>query len=667
MSNEQDLIELKHPNIENRLRAIEHLGQEGAKGSLNQVIECLQSPEWRIRKEAVHGICQFPPDRDLFEPLIEALKKSTDPGEKNSLVEIFVEFGPKAVAPLMTHFQEMTPDVKKLCLDIFGDIGSRDASYLVIRCLKDENPNIQIAAIEALGKLKENRGVDDLVGFLSHEDHLLSFAAIKSLEQIGDTRSVEPLIRLLGKNFLERAALKALGQLGDISALNPIVNSLQGGSQKVKKSAIEALMDLQEQMVQQNEIKIIGRLREIYNKNIMLFLLEILKNPEEEAQVIRGTIRILGWMGELMSITALVPFMEGMHKEEAIQAIIRMKRGGVDTLVSLLPKVEGATREGVIKCLGEMGDRKAVNPLLKLATDPVGHVRQSLAVTLGKLGDVAATKVLIQLMDDPYQNVQEAAVQALRKFKDLGLISECIHLLNHEKINFRRNSIRLIGYFKAKEAVPQLALSLKDQDPVIRKETLLALKNMENLNIKEWVTYALADESPEVRLSALSCFEGHSEIQLAPFVDILKKDESIWVRSSLARLLGGAKVESALKVLVELLNDPVGLVQIGAIETMSHFHDPQLNLLLVEKLKSEDSEVQSAALAALGEMGDPSLGGLLEGFLGHESWNLRAAAVRSIGKIKYRSAFQRIEKMSMDDPDKLVRKSAQYAMEMILG
>ncbi|MHB8483332.1 MAG: HEAT repeat domain-containing protein, partial [Nitrospiria bacterium] len=75
----------------------------------------------------------------------------------------------------------------------------------------------------------------------------------------------------------------------------------------------------------------------------------------------------------------------------------------------------------------------------------------------------------------------------------------------------------------------------------------------------------------------------------------------------------------------------------------------------------------NAALIALGELEEPSLGGLLEEFLRHENWNLRAAAARSIGKMKYRPAFQRIEKMSLHDPDKLVRQSAQYAMEMILG
>ncbi|MHB8482465.1 MAG: HEAT repeat domain-containing protein, partial [Nitrospiria bacterium] len=599
MDIEQHQSELKHPDIENRLRAIENLGQERPKGSLSPLIECLGSTEWRIRKEAVNAICQYPPDEELFHLLIEALKNSTDPGEKNSLVEIFIASGPRAVSPLMTHFQEMSPDAKKLCIDIFGDIGSREASYLLIRCLiNDDNSNIQIAAIEALGKLKENRAVDHLLVFLFHENHLLSFSAIKSLEQIGDTRAVEPLIRLLGKNFLERAALKALGQLGDISALNPIVNSLQAGSPKVKKAAVEALINLQEQMAQQNEIKVIGRVREIYNKDIMIFLLDLLKNPDEETPVLRGAIRILGWMGELMSIPSLVPFLDGVHKEEATQAIIRMKRGGVDPLLSLLPRVEGTTREGLIKCLGEIGDRRAVTSLLKMATDPVGHVRQSVAVTLGKLGDSAATRVLIQLMDDPYPNVQEAAVQALRNFKDRVLILECIHLLNHEKSNLRRNSIRLIGYFKAKEAVPHLALSLKDQDSLIRKEALLALKAMENLNIEEWVVYGLADESPDVRLAALSCFEGHPEIQIAPFLEGMKKDESIWVRASLAKLLGRVKTEHALKCLVELLRDPVGLVQIGAIETLSHFRDFHLTPLLVEKLKSEDTEVQNAALIA---------------------------------------------------------------------
>ncbi|MBI3605729.1 MAG: HEAT repeat domain-containing protein, partial [Nitrospirae bacterium] len=393
MSVNQELLDLNHPNIENRLKAIEHLGAAKQKESLAHLVEALKSSEWRIRKEAVMALCKFDFDEELTHYLIEALKNVTEPGEKNSLVEIFFEFGKKSVSPLMSHFQEMNADVKKLCIDIFGEIGDREASYLLIQCLKDQNQNVQIAAVEALGKLKESRGVDDLLVFLQHENQLLSFAAINALEQIGDSRAVEPIIRLLGKNILDRPALKALGRLGDLSALNPIVNSLQNGSPKVKKTALEALVTLQEQVSFQHEVKIIGRLREIYNKNITLFLLDLLKEPGEEASVHQAAIRILGWMGELMSIPLLIPFLNGGQKEEALQAMVRMKRGSVDGLLAALPRSEGAIREGIIKCLGEIGDRKAVGPLLKMGSDPVGHVRQSLAAALGKLGDPASSRV----------------------------------------------------------------------------------------------------------------------------------------------------------------------------------------------------------------------------------------------------------------------------------
>jgi HEAT repeat protein len=667
MGNDQTTLDLNQPSVENRLKTIERLGAERRKEDIPLLSEALRSPEWRIRKEAVLAISRYEVDEDLANLLINDLKNSTDPGEKNALFEIFVSMGKKVSLFLMTHYREMNADAKKICLDIFGETGDRSSSYLLIQCLSDPNPNVQIAAIESLGKLKEPRAAEELIPFLSHENQLLSFSALKSLEQIGDNRAVEPIIRLLGKNVLDRPALKALGALGDLAALNPIINSLQNGSTKVKKAAIQALVQLQEQMIQQNEMKVIGRLREVYNKNMALFLLDLLKNPGEEEEVIRSTIRILGWMGEVLSIQLLIPFLEGAWREETIEAVTRMKRGAVEPLLAAIPKYEGVVREGIVRCLGEIGDRKAVTALFKLASDPVGHVRQSLAIALGKLGDPAAARVLIQLLDDPYSNVQDSAIQALRKFKDRTLILECIHLLNHEKSNIRLNSIRLIGLMKAKEAVPNLILFLKDQDPAFRKETLMALKTMENVNVEEWVTYALADEDEEVRLAALSCLEEHREIQVGPFVEILRNDESIWVRSSVARLLGKIKSDQGKKFLRDFLNDPVGVVQISAMESLSGYHDQEERPRFIDKLKSDDMEVQCAAIVAIGEMGISSDGELLSGFLDHSNWNIRAAAVRALGKIKYKPAFTAIEKISEEDPDKIVRQSALYSLEIILG
>ncbi|MBI3594138.1 MAG: HEAT repeat domain-containing protein [Nitrospirae bacterium] len=667
MGNEQTTLDLNHPSVEIQLKAIEQLGNEQRRESIPLLTEALKSPEWRVRKEASNAISKFQIDEDLTNFLINELKNSIDPGEKNAFFEILVFLGKKVTHALMTHYREMNADIKKICLDIFGETGDLSASYLLIQCLSDPNPNIQIAAIEALGKLKEPRSVDELIQFLTHENQLLSFAALRSLEQIGDTRAVEPIIRLLGKSVLDRPALKALGQLGDLSALNPIVNSLQNGTPKIKKAAIEAVIRLQEQMIQQNEVKIIGRLREVYNKDMSLFLFDLLQNSEGEEQLIRGTIRILGWMGEILSIQLLIPFLEGPYREEAIQAITRMKRGAVEPLLAALPKHEGVVREGMIRALGEIGDRKAVMPLFKMVSDPIGHVRQSLAIALGKLGDPVATRMLIQLLDDPYSNVQEAAIQSLRKFKDRTLILECITLLGHEKENVRLNSIRLIGLMKAKEAVPNLALFLKDQDPVFRKETLLALKAMENVNIEEWVIFALADEFEEVRMAALSCLEDRPEIRLDPFIENLKQDESIWVRSFLARLLGKVRTAASKKELIGLMSDPIGVVQISAMESLSHFHESENIPLFMEKMKSEDLEVQSAAIIAIGESGDFSSGEKLIGYMNHLNWNIRAAAIRALGKLKYKPAFATIEKLAEEDPDKIVRQSALYALELILG
>lgn len=657
--------QIEQENIEPRLRAIERMGERRALENLPPLLENLKDSDWRVRKEAVLAVNRYQPEPQVIQALVDALKSALDFGEKNALVEILIHFGPACVAPLMTAFSGFSDDAKKTSLDIFGEIGDRNASPLILKSTEAGDENVRIAAIEALGKLREPRAIDALIGFLRPENSLLCFSAIKALEQMGDSRAVEPIIRLLGKNGLDRPALGALGRLGDLAALNPILNSLQNGNSKIRKAALQALVDLQEQAGIQNEVKIISRVREVYNKNIALFLLDLIKDEAEEQRVLRAGIRVLGWMAEVMSIQFLIPFLKSPLKEETSLAMIRLKRSAVDPLISALTKTDPLIREGAAFCLGEIGDRKAVPSLLKLIRDPVGHVRQSLAGALGKLGDFIATGGLIQLLDDPYPNVQESAIQALKAFKGRELISECVKLVESEKVHLKKNGLRLLGLMKAREAVPVIIGALKDTNVEIRQEAVVSLRDMENLPPDGWLEEALLDEAQEVRRTALTCFKLKRDTPLENYLDRFLRDDSMWVRSTLAKMLAGEKSERNLRILKELAGDPVGVVQISAMESLSAYQDISLTPLFLEKVRSEDPEIQTAAILALGDLPDSRVGTELEPFLNHDYWTLRAAAVRALGKLKYAPSVSRIEVMSREDPDGLVRQAARYALEMI--
>lgn len=70
-------------------------------------------------------------------------------------------------------------------------------------------------------------------------------------------------------------------------------------------------------------------------------------------------------------------------------------------------------REVAAKSLGEIGDSRAVKPLLKLMKDRNWEVRGTTARALGKIGDDDAIDGLIEALDDANGTVRWYANQAL--------------------------------------------------------------------------------------------------------------------------------------------------------------------------------------------------------------------------------------------------------------
>jgi HEAT repeat protein len=157
----------------------------------------------------------------------------------------------------------------------------------------------------------------------------------------------------------------------------------------------------------------------------------------------------------------------------------------------------------------------------------------------------------------------------------------------------------------------------------------------------------------------------HREVDLLGHIDPLLKDESIWVRSALAKALGERKDESAKTLLLGMLRDRVGAVQIAAMEAMGRFRDRRFSEPIFEMTTSPDPDVVKSAITVLGEMGDPSIAQRIQVFLNHVNWGIRAAAAHSLGRLGDTAARESIEKLAKDDPDRLVQQTAQLALAQL--
>ena len=87
-------------------------------------------------------------------------------------------------------------------------------------------------------------------------------------------------------------------------------------------------------------------------------------------------------------------------------------------LKNLILSDEEEVRIAIVKALGKIGDLQAVPHLIQALGDKKWEVRKYAALALGNLGDPQAVEPLTHALNDSYEKVREAAAEALGKLGD---------------------------------------------------------------------------------------------------------------------------------------------------------------------------------------------------------------------------------------------------------
>jgi len=187
-----------------------------------------------------------------------------------------------------------------------------------------QDPDVRLAAIWTLERLKDTRAVPTLLRALTDEHPAVRQAAAMSLGLLDDNRAVSPLIAALQTdmdNGVRKAAAYALRWLRDASAVGPLLRTLQNESEDaaVRGEAAESLGELNA-------------------RQALPFLIAALRDPSAEVRLwsafALGTLGDAHALPELERIAAtdeaVVPHLahlssKGMIKNEAREAIERIR------------------------------------------------------------------------------------------------------------------------------------------------------------------------------------------------------------------------------------------------------------------------------------------------------------------------------------------------------
>jgi HEAT repeat protein len=195
------------------------------------------------------------------------------------------------------------------------------------------------------------------------------------------------------------------------------------------------------------------------------------------------------------------------EREEAARSLGELKdRRGVEPLLTALYDQSRYVRREAAKALGSIGDMRAIPPLLDAMKDDDRYAREGAAEGLALFGKKAVVP-LLNSMDDPDWHVRFGAVVALRIIGDSRAVQPLVRALRDENRFVRREAVKALGRLGGDAAREPLARALNDEDSSVRLRAIGALVKCCGEKAAGPVSAALEDPDSSVRLRAVRALE----------------------------------------------------------------------------------------------------------------------------------------------------------------
>jgi HEAT repeat protein len=160
--------------------------------------------------------------------------------------------------------------------------------------------------------------------------------------------------------------------------------------------------------------------------------------------------------------------VERMRKQRDVEGLIN----------ALRYKWKLTVRFYAADALGQMGDLRAVEPLIYALKDEDRIVKEAVARALGELKDLRAVEPLIQTLEDEYSRVRGAAALALGELGDVQAVEPLIKVLKDEVWGVRLDAARALAKLGDERAIEHLREFLEEEYDITVQEALWDLENI---------------------------------------------------------------------------------------------------------------------------------------------------------------------------------------------
>ncbi|HGE71078.1 TPA: hypothetical protein ENX78_09605 [Candidatus Poribacteria bacterium] len=607
-------------------------------------------------------------DKRAVIPLINALKDGNKNVRAISASSLGILRDRRALMPLIDALNDSDIVVKTNSAASLGLIADKTATQPLLKILVDKNERekVRTTALDSLGLIKDTTTLEPILKILidEYEKDGIRKSAATALRLMENPYPSEALIALLRGDMVypiympEKGKvinwLKKEGDKGFIKNVTPIVEISRGkGKQELLAPAS-------------------GDLIKIYTKNgeeaekgalIGLIAFKDKKIKEEERSSVRNMASLaLGKVKGDNAVPALIISLDkdknGAVRKNSASSLREIENAKArPALIKALESDDsGVVRSECAYALGVGGLKHAENVphLIKtLQKDKYESARVKSAWSLGELADKRAVEPMIKLLVEGRKKGEKEApavineiITALDKIASPA-VDPLLAVLKDKKIDEvpRANAAKILGLIASTNAVEQLIASLKDESVVVRSESAKALGLINDRRAVEPLISVInnPDEWVTVRTNAITALGNiKDERAVMPLIDALKSDV-IAIRSVAVTALGNIKDKRAVPLLVQMLENPKedDGIRANVVNALASIADPIANPSILNALKDGNVTIRQNAVVAVGSLAIANSVDTLIAIVKNvnELTSLRASAAESLGNIGDRKAI----------------------------
>ena len=448
----KELELLKEKSSEEKLLVLESLyDYELSKDELDLVCDYITDIDKGVRNSVAYLLINNADDT-IAKKIVPYIS-SADISIKNFAGEILLKIGSKAVNAMLEYIDAGNDDDKKFIVDVLGLIGDNKASAKITKLLNsNENENVILACIEALGNLKSEKSLYHLMAFYSLND-LYKPTVIESLGKIGSPAALGFISSKYNEEedeLIKFSIIESLGLIGDeetffflLAELNevkgplvwPIIKSIYNlkerfefdipFDERMKKTILQTVLDANSEYK-----KIAASLLLVFNdEEVISVYLKILGDDEETDQIIspkfwenpRSVFDIIAKMlnqkpqniKPLLNLLKDVIQLDGAEKYSSIPSL--QLRNITDSLSQYLSDHDEEVRILALELLFILDKNVAVLFIDDFSEDSNLWNRLKLVEILDEVVHPKTEEILMKLANDSEEMVKERASFCLSK------------------------------------------------------------------------------------------------------------------------------------------------------------------------------------------------------------------------------------------------------------